>query len=214
MVQIFHPSTNPFSKVSIAGFLALILAGAVLLYAYWRSPYLTGQSVVREQPVPFSHKHHAGELGIDCRFCHTSAEVSPFAGIPATETCMTCHSQIWSDSPMLEPVRASYRTGQPLAWTRVHDLPDFVYFNHSVHVSKGIGCATCHGRIDETNLTLKGASLQMIWCLDCHGDPEPKLRPRDEVYDMAYDGGTEALRRLLLQQHQVQSLTNCSTCHR
>ncbi|TAH37388.1 MAG: cytochrome C [Planctomycetota bacterium] len=214
MAQLFHPSTNPFSKVSIAGLLALVLTGLVLLFVYWRSPYLTGQSVVRAQPVPFGHKHHVEELGIDCRFCHSSVEDSAYAGIPPTETCMTCHSQIWADSPMLEPVRASYRTDQPLAWTRVHDLPDFVYFDHSVHVRKGIGCATCHGRVDQTNLTMKGASLQMIWCLDCHRGPEASLRPREEVFNMAYGGASEELRRQLREQHEVQSMTNCSTCHR
>lgn len=214
MAQIFHPSTNPFSKVSIAGLLALLLAGGLFAYSYWRSPYITGEAVAPAQPVPFSHKHHVQELGIDCRFCHTSVEDSAFAGIPPTETCMTCHSQIWADSPMLEPVRASFRSDQSLPWTRVHDLPDFVYFNHAVHVRKGIGCATCHGRVDENNLTPKGASLQMIWCLDCHRDPEPSLRPREEVFNMAYQGDADALRRRLLEEHKVQSLTNCSICHR
>ncbi len=152
MAQIFHPSTNTFSKVSIFG--ALFLVGGLLwmLSVVNRSSYVTQADVAREQPVPFSHKHHVGELGIDCRYCHTSVEVSSSANIPPTQTCMNCHAQIWSDSPTLEPVRASYRTGESIEWVKVHDLPDFVYFNHSIHVNKGIGCVSCHGRVDEMNL--------------------------------------------------------------
>lgn len=216
MAQVFHPSTNPFSKVSIAGGLALILAGFALSFALFRSPYLTAQAVAPDQPVPFSHKHHVGELGIDCRFCHTSVEDEAFAGIPPTETCMTCHSQIWLDSPMLEPVRASFRSDLPLEWTRVHDLPDFVYFHHGIHVRKGIGCSTCHGAMDQDNLTVKGASLQMIWCLECHRDPARFIRPRDKVFDLSWRpaGNQEEIGKVLAEQYRVESMTNCSTCHR
>ena len=139
-----------------------------------------------QQPVPFSHKHHVSDDGIDCRYCHTSVEKSSFAGLPPTETCMTCHSQIWTDSPMLAPVRASFATNTPLKWNRVHDLPGYVYFNHSIHVAKGIGCSTCHGRVDQMPLTRKTETLYMKWCLDCHRNPQKYIRPRDKIYDMAW----------------------------
>ena len=146
MAQIFHRSTNTLSKLSIFGALFFLVAVLWLLAEINRSSYVTEAGVVREQPVPFSHKHHVSGIGIDCRYCHTSVEKAAFAGIPPTKTCMNCHSQIWADSPMLEPVRQSLRTGRPIEWIRVHDLPDFVYFDHSIHVNKGIGCVTCHGR--------------------------------------------------------------------
>src|SRR5205809_3661070 len=143
MAQIFHPSTNTLSRVSILG-AVFILGGLLwLMAALNRSSYATEEGVARQQPVQFSHEHHAGGLGIDCRYCHTTVEVSSFAGIPATEVCMNCHRQIWSDSAMLEPVRASYRSGQPLRWNRVYDLPGFAYFDHSIHIHKGVGCVTC-----------------------------------------------------------------------
>ena len=151
-----------------------------------RSPYATYQDVAQAQPVPFSHQHHDGGDGIDCRYCHTSVENSSFAGIPPTKTCMNCHSQIWTDAPMLEPVRESYRTGKSLVWTRVDYLPDFVYFNHSIHVDKGVGCASCHGPVDKMPLMFEANSLQMEWCLNCHRAPEKFLRPRDQVFNMNY----------------------------
>src|SRR5437660_2869412 len=143
------------------------------------------QNVTREQPVQLSHKHHVGDDGIDCRYCHTSVEKSAFAGVPPTETCMTCHSQIWTESPLLAPVRESYRTGRPIQWQRVHDLPDFVYFNHSIHIKKGIGCVSCHGRIDEMPITRKHQTLSMRWCLSCHRSPEKNMRPHEKVFDLA-----------------------------
>src|SRR5262245_16310515 len=164
-MQIFHRSTNSISKVSIFGALFIVAALLSVLGMMNRSPYVTQQGVIREQPVPFSHEHHVRGLGIDCRFCHTSVESSGFAGMPPTKTCMGCHSQLWNDSPTLEPVRESFRTGRPLAWTRVHDLPDFVYFNHSIHVAKGIACATCHGPVEAMPLTWRQESLNMEWCL-------------------------------------------------
>ena len=181
-----------------------------------RSSYVTEAGVAREQPVPFSHKHHAGELGIDCRYCHTSVERTASAGIPATQTCMNCHAQIWVDSPMLEPVRASYRTDTSIHWWRVHDLPDYVYFNHSIHVQKGVGCATCHGRVDQMNLTWQESSLQMEWCLDCHRHPERYVRPREEVFNMAWEPPSNQLEmgRELMRAYKIQSLTDCYTCHR
>jgi hypothetical protein len=184
-----------------------------------RSPYVTEAGIARRQPVPFSHKHHVSDDGIDCRYCHTTVETSSFAGLPPTSTCMNCHSQIWSDSPVLEPVRTSFRTGEPLRWTRVHNLPEFVYFDHSIHVNKGVGCSTCHGRVDQMALTYQVASLQMEWCLECHQNPEKYVRPRDEVFNMAWQppSNQEDLGRQLVKSYRIKdsrSLTNCSTCHR
>jgi hypothetical protein len=218
MPQVFRPSTNTFSRVSIFGAVFIIAAlawGSALIN---RSPYVTEAYVAREQPVPFSHRHHAGELGIDCRYCHTSVENTAFAGLPPTKTCMNCHAQIWVDSPMLEPVRASFRTDRSIEWTKVHDLPDFVYFNHSIHVQKGIGCVSCHGRVDRMNLTWQENSLQMEWCLNCHRHPEEYLRPREQVFSMTWqpNGDQEVLGRQLLKRYNIEvaHLTNCSTCHR
>jgi ferredoxin len=216
MAQLFHRRTNAIARASILGAgLALAAAGG-LLWALVRSGYLTEVGVPRQQPVPFSHKHHVGSEGIDCRYCHSSVEDSPFAGLPPTETCMSCHSQIWADSPMLEPVRASFRTGQPLHWTRVYSLPDFVYFDHSIHVNKGIGCSTCHGRVDQMPLTWRANPLLMEWCLGCHREPERFVRPREEVFNMDWTPPADqlALGRRLLQQYKIQKLTDCYTCHR
>jgi len=218
MPQVFHPSTNTFSRLSIFGaifFLGGLLWASALIN---RSGYVTRAGVAREQPVPFSHRHHAGELGIDCRYCHTSVEKSSYAGIPPTKTCMNCHSQIWIDSPTLEPVRASFRSDKSIVWTKVHDLPDFVYFNHSIHVQKGVGCASCHGRVDRMNLMWQENSLQMEWCLNCHRHPEQYLRPREQVFSMTWtpSGDQVTLGRQLLKTYHIDvaHLTNCSTCHR
>jgi hypothetical protein len=172
--------------------------------------------VVKEQPVPFSHKHHVTDDGIDCRYCHTSVETSHFAGLPATEVCMSCHSQIWTNAAMLEPVRASWRTGESLQWTRVHDLPEFVYFNHSIHINKGIGCASCHGRVDKMPLMFKANTLYMNWCLECHRAPEKFVRPREEVFNMAYQAPSNQLElgQELVKKYHIQKLTDCYTCHR
>ena len=184
------------------------------------SPYVTRQGMPREQPVPFSHEHHVGGLGIDCRYCHTSVEVSSSAGVPPTKICMNCHSEMWAASSTLRPVRESWRTGESIAWTRVHDLPGFVYFNHSIHVQKGFGCATCHGRVDHMPLMMQAHSLRMEWCLDCHRNPEKYVRPKEKVFDMAYEppGGREqrALGEKLVQQYHIrkEQLTNCAVCHR
>ena len=169
-----------------------------------------------EQPIQFSHLHHAGDDGIDCRYCHTSVETAAFAGIPPTKTCMNCHSQIWSTAAILEPVRASFRDDRSLRWIRVHDLPDFVYFNHSIHVKKGMGCETCHGRVDQMPLMLQENSLQMEWCLNCHRAPEQFVRPRSEVFTMGYRPPVpqSVLGPKLVNEYGIQSLTSCSTCHR
>lgn len=216
MAQIFHPSTNTISRVTIFGgvfILALISFG---LYKLGDSPYFTEVGVPRVQPVPFSHRHHVSELGIDCRYCHTSVENSSFAGLPPTATCMTCHSQIWVNSSMLQPVRASYRNGTSISWTRVNDLPQFVYFNHSIHISKGIGCTTCHGPIGKMTLTWRANTLYMRWCLNCHRNPEKYVRPRSQVFNVNYQPPPNQLElgRRLVKEYKIRSLTDCYTCHR
>ncbi|HKP86495.1 MAG TPA: cytochrome c3 family protein [Blastocatellia bacterium] len=220
MSQIFHRSTNVISRLTIFGAIFFIALLFWLMAQFTRSSYNTLAFVPREQPVQFSHKHHVGDDGIDCRYCHTTVETSAFAGIPPTKTCMNCHSQLWNNSPYLEPVRESWRTGAPIKWTRVHDLPDFVYFNHSIHVNKGVGCSTCHGRVDLMPLTWQVASLQMEWCLECHREPQKFIRPKKEVFTMDWppaDWDQEAEGQKLVKENRVQRvdvLTSCSTCHR
>ena len=182
-----------------------------------KSPYVTEVDWIPSQPVPFTHQHHVSGLGIDCRYCHTSVEKSRFAGVPPTSTCMNCHSQIWSDAPMLEPVRESARTGKPIEWVRVNDLPDFVYFNHSTHVAKGVGCTTCHGPVGKMPLTWKGNTLYMGWCLDCHRHPEPYLRKdKSEVYNPFWTPPSDqkAVGASFKSDRNIQVNIHCSTCHR
>jgi hypothetical protein len=213
--QIFHRSTNTLSRVTIFGALAIVALVLWGIARINRSGYVTWVGVARPQPVQFSHKHHAGELGIDCRYCHTSVEHAAFAGIPPTATCMNCHAQIWRLSDFLAPVRASWERGEPLHWIRIHDLPDFAYFHHGIHVQKGIGCATCHGRVDLMNQVWQAASLQMEWCLDCHRAPERFVRPRERVFDMAWAPDDQAtLGAELARAYDVRSRTDCTTCHR
>jgi hypothetical protein len=216
MTQIFHRSTNTLSKVSIFGAIFIASGLALLTLAFAKSPYMTQAQVAREQPVPFSHQHHVAGLGLDCRYCHTSVEDAAFAGIPPTQTCMNCHSQIWSDSPTLEAVRESFRSGEPIAWTRVHDLPHFAYFNHSIHLEKGIGCESCHGRVDRMPLMWREHSLHMDWCLACHRNPEKHVRPRSEVFTMGYEpeGAAQTVAAALIEEYDIQTLENCSVCHR
>jgi hypothetical protein len=166
--------------------------------------------------VQFSHLHHVGGMGVDCRYCHTSVEVSATAGVPPTKTCMNCHSQIWTNSPELEPVRESFRSDRSIEWKRVYDLPDFVYFDHSAHVNKGVGCSTCHGRIDQMPLTRQVPSLQMERCLECHRAPEKYVRPKAEVYNAAYEPPADqlALGLRLVKEYGIHTRTSCSTCHR
>ena len=189
-------------------------------YTIDRGSYETRQNEAREQPVPFSHAHHVGALGIDCRYCHTTVEESSFANIPPTKTCINCHSQIWNTSPTLEPVRASFRTGESIQWTRVHDLPDFVYFNHSIHVNKGVGCESCHGRVDKMPLMWQANSLEMRWCLDCHRNTAEGLaaaRARSPPWATYPTGDQEEIGRRLRHEYHtpdVRVLTSCSTCHR
>jgi cytochrome c7-like protein len=216
MPQIFRPSANTLSKLGLASILLLVggLIGLAMLLG--RSSYVTRANEYIEQPVQFSHLHHVLDDGIDCRYCHTSVETSSFAGIPPTKTCMNCHSQIWQTAPILEPVRASFREDRPLHWTRVHDLPDFVYFNHSIHIKKGMGCESCHGRVDQMPLMRQVESLQMEWCLNCHRHPEYFVRPRSEVFTMGYRPTVpqSVLGPQLVMEYNIKSLTSCSTCHR
>ena len=216
MGQIFHHSTNTVARVTIWGALILIGSLGYVANVINNSPYVTEVNVARTQPVPFSHKHHVGELGVDCRYCHGSVEVSSSAGMPSTQTCMVCHSQIWTQADVLRPVRDSYRDSKPISWTRVNALPDFVYFNHSIHVAKGVGCTTCHGPIAEMNITWRAQSLYMRWCLECHNAPEQYLRPRSEVFNPFYKAPNDqlALGLKLVSEYRVLRLTDCTTCHR
>ena len=216
MPQIFHRSANTIARVSIFGALFFIAALLWLTAAVNRSPWVTQAQVAREQPIQFSHERHVAGNGIDCRYCHTSVEDSAFAGIPPTKTCMNCHSQLWNTAPILEPVRASFRDDKPLHWIRVHDLPDFVYFNHSIHVKKGMGCETCHGRVDQMPLMLQKNSLQMEWCINCHRNPENYVRPRSEIFTMGYQPAEpqSVIGPRLVKQYAIKGNTSCSTCHR
>ncbi|MEM9597807.1 MAG: cytochrome c3 family protein [Acidobacteriota bacterium] len=220
MAQLFGPSSNIYAKLSIL--LGALTAGGVLVavMAFERSPYKTNEDVIYEQPIKFSHDHHTAGLGIDCRYCHFTVERAASASIPPTELCMNCHSQVWADSPMLEPVRASYRDNEPIEWNRVHDLPDYVYFDHSIHVSRGVSCFECHGEVNKMPLLKRGASLQMAWCLDCHRNPAPNLRPPSEVTNFRWeppeDAGDEYFAHLAAEANiqGQERLWSCSTCHR
>lgn len=219
MAQVFHRSANNVAKISLV--IAAILAGTAF-YVYTqvaRSSYITGAFVEKQQPVQFSHKHHTGDDGIDCRYCHTSVETTASAGMPPTQTCMNCHNQLFADQPYLEPVRESYRENIPIQWERVHDLPDYTYFNHSIHVAKGVGCSTCHGQIDEMPAVYQVNTLQMEWCLSCHREPEKFIRPKTEIYNMDWDPNslTAEEREVMKANYkirEVEVLTSCSTCHR
>ena len=218
MAQIFKPNANTIARLTIVGGLLLIAGITALLTYLYLSPWYTDVGIAKEQPIPFSHKHHVGELKIQCQYCHASVEKAATAGFPSTDTCMSCHSQVWTNSPLLEPARQSYLTGDPLVWNKLYDLPDFVYFNHSAHVAKGVGCSTCHGRIDQQHLASKAQELWMGWCLDCHRAPQKYVRPVEEVYNMEWTPGPDQLQvgSQLVAQYQIQvtNLTNCYICHR
>jgi len=219
MSQIFPKSANAAVRSSLFAVLVLLLVGGWAAMTLMRSSWLTRQREFVTQPIQFSHAHHVGGVGLDCRYCHTTVEKSSFAGIPPTKTCINCHSQIWTNAPILEPVRASFRDDTPLNWVRVNDLPDFVYFSHQIHVKQGVGCATCHGPIDQMPLTYQSASLQMEWCLDCHRAPEQYLRPRSEVFNMAYQAPEDQLELGLKLKKEynvpgIEHMTSCSVCHR
>ena len=218
MPQLFRPFADTIARVVLVGILALpfVLVGAA--YAVMRSPYITDRTITPAQPVPFSHQHHVAGLGLDCRYCHTSVETGRFAGLPPTTTCMTCHSQLYTQAAMLAPVRESLAERRPIRWQRVNRLPDYVYFDHSIHVAKGVGCTTCHGAIASQPLTRQDAPLTMGWCLDCHRDPAPRLRAKSEVFDPFWTAPADQAdrgKRLLADYHiRTDHLTDCSVCHR
>jgi Cytochrome c7 and related cytochrome c/Class III cytochrome C family len=216
---LFPRWTNTVSRVSAAALLAIPAIAIGGLLAYVRSPFVTFQNRPVEQPIEFDHRHHYRDEQIDCRYCHHAVEEAPTAGIPSTEVCMSCHGQVWNQSPYLAQVRQAYFTDRPIEWVRVHNLPDFVYFNHAIHVAKGVGCVTCHGRVDEMAAIEQVAPLTMQWCLDCHRDPKPHLRPQEFITSMTWtppqDPGEAAkLAEQLYKDNDVHSRTSCSTCHR
>jgi hypothetical protein len=213
VAQVFSPRAVLLLKLAGIAFVVALAVALVTIYKYFQGPGTLAEAP--EQPIPFSHKHHVGDDGIDCRYCHDSVEKSSFAGIPSTHTCMSCHSQLFTDAKMLEPVRRSMATGQPLHWTRVHALPDFVYFDHSIHVAKGVGCIECHGHVDRMPLVRRVASLQMEWCLECHRDPEPHRRKASLVFVMQPTSVVRAAGGLPdTNIVSTRRLTDCSTCHR
>jgi hypothetical protein len=219
MAQIFSAAADTWLRLFLAGAVSLAAGSVLFAVGLARSDWVTGaRTHPSAQPVPFSHRHHAGELGIDCRHCHTAVAGGPRAGLPPTHTCMTCHSQIWTGAPMLSPVRSSLANNASIAWKRVALVPDYVYFRHDVHVANGVGCAECHGRVDRMALTYRAVPLTMQFCLDCHRNPAPHLRPREEVTNMAWapTGDRDALGHALLAQYgiRVGQLTHCSVCHR
>jgi len=242
MAQVFPKSMNVVARVSLLVIPLLAAGGGVTLAALVRSPYITGADGPAEQPVPFSHKHHVAELGIDCKYCHTAVYDSATAGLPPTKTCMNCHQQIWQGADILAPVRDSYNRGIPIAWTKVHNVPHYTYFNHSIHVNKGVGCVSCHGQIDNQALIGQSKTLYMEWCLDCHRNPEKHLRPVSEVQNMRFSavgypkkdpktgeplkddhgnpltyGSQAEMGADLKKAHNVREasvITNCSICHR
>lgn len=220
MPQIFTPSADTWLRAGGCLLLVAILTGGVLASGWARSSYVTHEGWPVHQPVPFSHKHHAGDLGIDCRYCHADVETGPKAGLPPLHTCMTCHSQLWTSAEVLAPIRRNFAEGKPLAWTRVSALPDYVYFDHHIHVDRGVPCVECHGRVDTMPLTYRAKALQMQFCIDCHRNPAPRLRPPDQVTRMDWSGwkpaghqpyGAYAAKRFGID---TAALTDCSTCHR
>ncbi len=214
MAALFPPWTNTATYLALLGICAAVSAPIVVPMIYARSPYATGQSDPIVQPIPFDHRHHVRDDGIDCLYCHDGAERSPYAGLPPTERCLGCHAQIWNDSDLIAPLLASAATGKPIQWQRVHSLPDFVYFNHSIHVANGVGCVTCHGRVDDMASIYQVERLSMSWCLDCHRDPEPHLRPHDRITSTTWGPPSAAETARLEQQYHPRHLTHCSTCHR
>lgn len=219
MPALFTPKHNLFARIFLLVAALALPTFLGLMDVYHRSPYVRYTKVPRKQPVAFSHKHHSN-MGIDCLYCHSTIEESPTGAIPPTKTCMNCHNVLWSDAPMLEPVRQSLEQNKALEWVRVHDLPDFAYFDHSIHINKGIGCSTCHGRVDKMPLVWKEKPLFMKWCLECHRDPSQFVRPRDKIFDMAFDPASQSqeVRDQLVKEygidHKDHRMTNCSICHR
>lgn len=211
MAQLFRSGANTIARLALAGLLVVPVSAALLAGIVVRSPYVTGTDGFVEQLVPFSHKHHVGELGLDCRQCHYGVEQGAQAVVPPTKVCMTCHSQLWTNAALLAPVRQSMASGRPLAWSRVNRLPDYVYFDHHVHVRNGVPCAACHGAVDDMPLTRQAAPMTMAWCLNCHRDPAGRLVPASRIYDpRPYDHPAV----LPFRRFDARKLTDCSTCHR
>jgi hypothetical protein len=214
MPQLFPPWSDLVLRI-VLGTIVLVIGCAVIgPIVYARTPFQTGQDGEVDEPVPFDHRHHVRDDGIDCRYCHQSVERSSVAGIPATEVCTGCHSQIWQESPMLDPVRRSYFSGDPIPWNRANNVPDFVYFDHSIHLNKGVGCVTCHGRVDQMPLAHQARPLTMGWCLDCHRNPERHLRPRDQITSMTWAPSDAHQGERLAALYGVRHLTQCTACHR
>ncbi len=216
--QLFPRWATLAARLALVSLAGIPLAVLGLLMALQYTPYVTGATIAPEQPVPFSHEHHVGGLGIECRYCHTSVERSRFAGLPPTHTCMTCHSQLWTNAAVLEPVRRSLAEGRPIRWRRVNRLPDYVYFDHSIHVAKGVGCTTCHGPVDTMPLMRQAAPLTMGWCLDCHTRPQAHLRPESEIYAGHWSAPPDQEQRgaALIRHYGIRTehLSDCSVCHR
>lgn len=216
MSALFPKHSNTLARLSLAIGGLIPVAAIAGLMIYVRTPYAYGTGHPYEQPVQFDHRHHVKDLGLDCRYCHTAVEQSATAGLPPTQLCMGCHAQVWNKSPLLDPVRNWYFTDRPIPWKRVHNLPDFVYFNHSIHVNKGVGCYSCHGRVDEMPSVQQVQSLTMGWCLDCHRNPAVNIRPKDQITNLAWvaDGDPVELGTKLMKEYDVHTRTSCSTCHR
>lgn len=221
MSQIFSPAADTWLRV-VALVTAAVLVGLIAFAAlFGESTYATLVGWTQDQPVPFSHQHHVGELDIDCRYCHSTVEVAAEAGLPSTQLCMTCHSQLWTEAEMLAPVRESLAEDRPLRWRRVADVPDYVFFDHSIHIDRGVSCVACHGRIDQMPLTFRAQPFQMQWCLDCHRNPQAALRPPDQVTRMDWsdwDGSAAATAfgRRMMEAHNIEPerLDDCALCHR
>lgn len=215
MKRFMFPKWTVTIRPTVGVVLAVAPVYLVLLVYFGFSPKTIDVGYQPHQPVPFSHKLHAGDLGMDCRYCHTTVEKSAHASIPPTTSCMNCHKQVWAESPNLAPVRESYATGMPIEWVRVHNLPDYAFFDHSAHVNRGIGCASCHGRIDKMEVVYQAMELSMSWCLECHRNPEHHLRPKDQITNMAYQVENQAeLGLSLLREYHLKPSQDCSTCHR
>jgi hypothetical protein len=219
MKQLFAPGADAVLRLFLFGTAAVLILGLLVVSGVARSTWLSTVGVAPEQPVPFSHKHHVGELGIDCRNCHQQAEVAATAGLPPTHTCMTCHSQIWTNAAMLAPVRNSLARDEALRWVRVNRLPDYVYFNHSIHIAKGVGCSTCHGAVDRMQLTARANAFEMQWCLQCHRAPQKFLRPPEEIWNTEWKPSADQdhAGAALVRKYHIGSparLSDCSTCHR
>lgn len=217
MTQLFSPLADFVVRLVFVVVVATVILLAVGAWAWWRSPYADGTGIIVDQPVPFSHEHHVSGLGLDCRYCHLSVENSSFAGMPTSYTCMTCHSQLWDESEMLRPVRESLARNEPLRWQRVHNLADFAFFDHRVHVSNGVGCTSCHGDIGEMPLTMKAHSMSMSWCLDCHRNPSPHLEPSDRIFAASAQSTDSEPHPELMAAYDIDEpsrLVQCSICHR